>query len=403
MQYTLPQHSQRRGPGKPHGMQYGEKMTKIYIVEDNPVDLKITTRAVEGIGFSVSGHAFSGEDALKQIPAAPPDLVLMDILLRGEMDGIETADRILEKCDIPVIFLTAHSEIDLVVRASASRSFGYVLKPFDINALQAMIRMALSRHRLAQTLKERETELRSHREKLEKLVEQRTEELRIANHRLQKERDTAQKYLDIAGVILLVLDRQGRIRLINKKGCRILETRVEDMIGLPWLETFISPDSRSEFRDIFHQMIAKTPDSHSYFENYIVSAKGEKRLIAWQSIPLRDAEKGICGVLSSGEDISERRHTENLLAKQQREQKQLISDLEKALAEVKTLRGLIPICASCKKIRDDKGYWQQVEKYISERSDIQFSHDMCPDCIRKMYPDIAEEILSYPGLESQNP
>jgi len=66
-------------------------------------------------------------------------------------------------------------------------------------------------------------------------------------------------------------------------------------------------------------------------------------------------------------------------------------ELEQALSEVKVLRGFIPICASCKKIRDDKGYWQQIETYIQERSEALFSHGICKDCMKKLYPDFADE------------
>ncbi len=66
---------------------------------------------------------------------------------------------------------------------------------------------------------------------------------------------------------------------------------------------------------------------------------------------------------------------------------QLIEDLESAISEVKTLHGLIPICSSCKKIRDDQGYWRQVETYIHEHSNVEFTHGLCPDCIKKIYPE----------------
>jgi len=72
----------------------------------------------------------------------------------------------------------------------------------------------------------------------------------------------------------------------------------------------------------------------------------------------------------------------------------LINDLQKALSDVKRLSGLIPICANCKKIRDDKGYWADVEKYISERSDVDFTHGICPDCTKKLYPDIYDKIYA---------
>ncbi len=69
------------------------------------------------------------------------------------------------------------------------------------------------------------------------------------------------------------------------------------------------------------------------------------------------------------------------------------AELGNALAEVKQLSGLLPICASCKNIRDDKGYWRQIESFIRDHSDAEFSHGICPDCVRKLYPDLAEDIL----------
>jgi hypothetical protein len=80
-------------------------------------------------------------------------------------------------------------------------------------------------------------------------------------------------------------------------------------------------------------------------------------------------------------DIEKRKLTE-------KDKERLILQLQKALSEVKTLSGLIPICAQCKKVRDDKGYWNQIESYIHERSDADFSHSICPDCAKILYPDI---------------
>jgi hypothetical protein len=65
----------------------------------------------------------------------------------------------------------------------------------------------------------------------------------------------------------------------------------------------------------------------------------------------------------------------------------LINELQEALAKIRTLKGLIPICASCKKVRDDKGYWQQVEVYIRDHSEAEFTHGICPDCFQRLYPD----------------
>ncbi|MFH0825435.1 MAG: PAS domain-containing protein [Pseudomonadota bacterium] len=72
----------------------------------------------------------------------------------------------------------------------------------------------------------------------------------------------------------------------------------------------------------------------------------------------------------------------------QKEREKVIIELQMALAQVKKLSGLLPICASCKKIRDDQGYWQQIEAYIRDRSEAEFSHAICPECARRLYPDI---------------
>ncbi|HBB67485.1 MAG: hypothetical protein A2X28_05395 [Elusimicrobia bacterium GWA2_56_46] len=74
----------------------------------------------------------------------------------------------------------------------------------------------------------------------------------------------------------------------------------------------------------------------------------------------------------------------------------LINKLTAALSSVKTLTGLLPICAGCKKIRNDNGYWEQVEMYLKEHSDMEFTHGFCPDCIKKLYPELSEEIKNRP-------
>ncbi len=77
----------------------------------------------------------------------------------------------------------------------------------------------------------------------------------------------------------------------------------------------------------------------------------------------------------------------------ERQRDQLIKQLREALANIKVLRGLLPICCHCKKIRDDKGYWKAVEEYIREHSEVEFSHGLCPECVRKLYPEYADKIL----------
>jgi len=106
----------------------------------------------------------------------------------------------------------------------------------------------------------------------------------------------------------------------------------------------------------------------------------------WESAsisPIRDRAGRVTHYVAVKEDITARKQNEA-------EHDQLIQDLHDALANVKSLSGLLPICAGCKKIRDDKGYWSQVESYIQKHSDATFTHGLCPDCIKKLYPDLVE-------------
>jgi PAS domain S-box-containing protein len=83
-------------------------------------------------------------------------------------------------------------------------------------------------------------------------------------------------------------------------------------------------------------------------------------------------------------DVTDRKQAEKALEEEHRR-------LQKTLEDVRTLRGIVPICSSCKKIRDDKGYWNQVEKYVSEHSEAEFSHGICPECLKKLYPEFAQD------------
>ena len=104
-----------------------------------------------------------------------------------------------------------------------------------------------------------------------------------------------------------------------------------------------------------------------------------------------DSGKLSAAVEKCAEIVEYRRAHKRFLAERER----LIADLQKALAEIKTLQGILPICSFCKKIRDDKEVWTQLENYISEHTDAQFSHSFCPDCARKMYPQY------FPGKEEK--
>lgn len=121
---------------------------KILIVEDEAIVALDIARRLEKMDYEVIGRLASGEEALELIAKQPPDLVLMDINLQGEMDGIDTATTIYKTYNIPVIYLTAYAGKSTLERAKQSKPYGYILKPFKEKELHATIEVALSRHQI---------------------------------------------------------------------------------------------------------------------------------------------------------------------------------------------------------------------------------------------------------------
>ncbi|HML26239.1 response regulator [Methanomethylovorans sp.] len=121
---------------------------KILVVEDeNIVALEIKKR-LQKLGYIVPGVASTGEDAISKAEGILPDLVLMDIMLKGEIDGINAAGEIRKRFNIPVIYLTAYSDGDTIERAKLTEPYGYILKPFEEDDLRTTIEIALYRHQM---------------------------------------------------------------------------------------------------------------------------------------------------------------------------------------------------------------------------------------------------------------
>ncbi|MDM8519921.1 response regulator [Anaerolineales bacterium HSG6] len=133
--------------------------TKIMIVEDEAIVALTIERKLEIFGYEVLARVDTGEEAVQQVGEIQPDLLLMDIMLAGEMDGVETAAQIRTRFDIPVIYLTAYADEKTLQRAKVTEPFGYLLKPFEDRELHTTIEMALYKHRMERRLKERTFEL----------------------------------------------------------------------------------------------------------------------------------------------------------------------------------------------------------------------------------------------------
>lgn len=120
---------------------------RILIVEDEYIVAIGIKRMLKDLGYTVTGIASSGEDAIAKAESTFPDVVLMDIMLKGDIDGLEAAKEIKEKYDIPVVYLTAYSDDKILERVKPTEPLGYIVKPFDEKDLYSNIEVALHKYK----------------------------------------------------------------------------------------------------------------------------------------------------------------------------------------------------------------------------------------------------------------
>ncbi len=188
-------------------------MRKVLIVEDDKFLSAIFALFIKDMGHELAGRCQSGPEALEKCNEVKPDVVLMDIHLEGDMDGIQTAERIQRDLEIPVIFVSSDTSSTVVERAIVSNSYGYLVKPVQKKELAISIDLAYYKHKAVLDQKRREESFR--------------------------------KFLAEAPVPIILL-HEGRIQYLNMEALDLFHTHyMEDMIGLPFLD-FVEAYSRDE-------------------------------------------------------------------------------------------------------------------------------------------------------------
>ena len=172
---------------------------------------------------------------------------------------------------------------------------------------------------------------------------------------------------------VLVVDRQDRILDLNPAARRLLGVG-PSAVGQPVAQALAS---RPEIRDTLSQPAVVEVQTE------IVWKDPKPRYIELRVSALRDRRGERAGQFAVLREVTDRKQAEA-------ERERLIAELRQALRDIKNLRGLLPICASCKKIRDDQGYWQSLEQYVTEHSEAQFTHGLCPECMKSLYPEFRD-------------
>jgi PAS domain S-box-containing protein len=172
---------------------------QILVVEDENITAQNICQKLRNVGYNVSAVTAYGEEAIAKAEALRPDLVLMDIGLAGEMDGIEAAAQIYQQFNIPVIYLTAYTDESKLQRAKLTEPFGYLLKPFQARELRGAIEMALHKHKLELELRESRAELAA--------------------------------IFDSTPTLMILVDQERRVRKINRAAMETANRPAEEMLG----------------------------------------------------------------------------------------------------------------------------------------------------------------------------
>jgi len=205
---------------------------------------------------------------------------------------------------------------------------------------------------------------------------------RLREHEAEAERQALIRHYDslakASNDVIYLMDQDGRIIEVNERAGELYGYSREELLGMTG--SGLRPH---EGIASFVQNLREVEEAGRLVFEAIHQKKDGSRFPVEISARLIkvDKKRFFQGVIR---DITERKELE-------KEREKIISDLQDALSKVKALSGLLPICASCKKIRDDKGYWNQIESYIRDHSEADFSHGLCPDCLQKLYPEFCED------------
>lgn len=272
---------------------------RILVVEDETIVAKDIQSSLQSLDYDVAGLAVSGEKAVEQALKLHPDLVLMDVMLKGDMDGIEAA-RLIAAARIPVVFLTAYADDDTLRRAKVSDAFGYLLKPFEDRELHSTIEMALYKHNM-------ERQLRESRERLETT-------------------------LRCIGDAVIAADSSAGIEFINRQAENLTGWKQEEAIGRHISEIFCMRNSGGGSDGAcmnIDSILAGKDDAQGGQGNILVARDGRRISIDYSAAPIRESDGAIIGVVIVFRDIT------NLIQAAAREY-----ELHEKLAHAKNMEAL---------------------------------------------------------------
>ncbi|HEY0769304.1 MAG TPA: response regulator [Sphingobacteriaceae bacterium] len=330
---------------------------RILIVEDSLIVAYHLRKTLETEKYSVVGIESTGEGALVAIQRYTPDLVMMDIMLAGKMDGVETAMQVRSRYHIPVVFLTALSDTETIQRAKITEPFGYITKPFEDREIFTVIEMALYKHAIEMKLRQSE-----------------------------------EKYLSTVRAIsdaVVTVDQDFRISYCNPSVLSMLGTSLENVQGNYVFDTILLKDNGTgDYPVNPFQVVSGNGPGNSLPANLCLIAKDGREIPIEGSIsPVIDSKGAITGLLIIFKDISqkliheklirdfEKKHMAALLEGQEQERSRIAKDLHDGLGQM-----LTALKMNIRLSRIDEKYAQSLYRLIDEatQESIRISENILP-------------------------
>jgi len=262
--------------------------TQILVVEDEGIIAKDLQAMLRKLGYHVPVTVGTGEKAVETATANQPDLILMDINLRGSIDGVQAATAISAQQDVPIVYLTANSDEATMQRAKVTDPFGFMIKPFEERALHAGIEMALYKHR-------------------------------TEKHTRAREQWLSTTLGSIADAVVTT-DREGRISFLNAAAEAVSGWTQADALGLPYREVFHIMDENTRTRPVDRVAAALTDGATGNFgdRTLLIRRDQTETHVEYSVAPIRHADGAIHGCVIAFSDVSARKLLEDQLRQVQK-------------------------------------------------------------------------------------
>ena len=285
----------------------GKPLVEILIAEDEGIIARDLENRLRRQGYGVCAVVASGEDAIRKAGTGRPGLVLMDIVLCGDIDGIDAADEIRRSYDIPVIYLTAYADDRIVERAKRTEPYGYIIKPFEDRELRSAIEMALYKHTM------------------EKKVRQSEEWLSTI--------------LRSIGDGVIVSDREGGVTFMNPVAERLTGWALSEAMGrmISEVVTITSEENREFCTDPVGRIISCGAVTGFPGDTTLLAKDGTKRFIADSGAPIHDKNDDVSGVVLVFRDVTEEKRMDLALRESEQKLRMHAKELEESNTALKVL------------------------------------------------------------------